>query len=163
MASDLVKLIWKTDAFKAFNKYREWVKEDVRHYPVCDGCLARDDWERVFSEDGSTFEEIIKPAIHIGEVTFYIKSLDSFAWGCTCKQCAKHYYLVYDESDKDLYEFYDEIDQSDIYTSKCGFWISLKDKETIEHIAQVRQKREGKLKLKPLTDLFLDLGPDSGW
>lgn len=141
---DFFKTIWNTDAGKAFRKYYDYRHKQPEHYIECPYCGISQRVKRVFSEDGSTFDETVVPIMFVGSVIFYISDIDKYAVGCTCFNCDANFYIVYDNGYLYLVDSGD-VNYHFLYTSQNGFFIKVKDRCLLESISNGRKYGNGKI------------------
>ena len=143
---DFFKILWNTDAGKAFRRYHDYRYKQPDHYIECPYCGISQDVRRVFSEDGSTFDETVVPTMFVGSVIFYISNIDKYALGCTCLNsgCGGHFYIIYDSGYLYLVDSRD-VNSHFLYTSQNGFFIKVKDRCLLEGISNGRKYRNEKI------------------
>ena len=158
---DFFNTLWNTEAGKAFRKYHDYRYKQPEHYIECPCCGISQDVRRVFSEDGSTFDETVVPTMFVGSVIFYISNIDRYAVGCNCLNCGcnAHFYIIYDSGYLYLVDS-DEVSYSSLYTSKHGFFIKVKDMCLLEGISNGRKYADGKIKSS--LDMLNNQETDSG-
>lgn len=142
MKNSFLNTLWNTDAGKAFRKYHDYRYKQPDHYIECPYCGISQDIRRVFSEDGSTFDETVVPTMFVGSVIFYISNIDKYAVWCKClnSECNAHFYIVYDNGCLYLVDSSD-VNYNFLYTSQNGFFIKVKDRCLLEGISNGRKYR----------------------